>query len=100
MRRYRTELLKDIKRADKELAELKRQLHKTMAAITPCQYVEKVGNSEEARESADRWIAHIALIQNFRTNCETLIPEISWVRSDLEVLEDIVRKETKENKQC
>ena len=92
MRRYRAELLEEIEHANEELAELKRRLHKTMAAITLCQYVEKVGNGEEARESADRWIAHIALIQNFRTNCETLIPEISWVCSDLEVLEYLVRE--------
>ncbi len=102
MREYKAGLIKDIERANKELAELQKQLQKATWAISPCQNVETVKNVDEGdvRESIYRWIGHAALIRNFRTNCDTLMSSISWVLSDLEVLEHIVRKETKEDKQC
>ena len=100
MREYRVELLKNIERANKELAELKKQLLKTAWAITPCQDVEVADFPDEMQESSQRWIGHTALIRNFRMNCDTLALSISWVLSDLEVLEYLVRKETKEDKQC
>lgn len=95
MREYKAGLLKDIERANKELAELRRQLQKTTWAISRCQNVEVVENVDEAdvRESIYRWIGHTALIRNFRVNCDTLMSSTSWVLSDLEVLEYLAQED-------